>query len=88
MSRKGMNRDKANLVLRLLMYFRIGLYNALWSMSQNTIMDQYGRGDDPLIHSDLHYAHDKGEQNKERSLGPDSGSKQKPENFIKEGRRL
>ena len=61
MSRKGMNRGKANLAFRLLMYFRIGLYNALWPMSQSTIMDHYGRGDDPQIHSDLHDAHDKDE---------------------------
>ena len=51
MSRKVMDRGKANLALRLLLYFRIGLYNALWSMSQSTIMDQYGKEDSPQTHT-------------------------------------
>lgn len=59
MSRKGMDRGKVNPVLRLLMYFQIGLYNALWSMSQSTVTNHYGRGDDSQIHSNLHDAHDK-----------------------------
>ena len=59
MSRNGIDRDKANLALRLLMYFRVGLYNALWSMSQSTTIDQYGRGDDPQIQSNPNDAHDR-----------------------------
>ena len=61
MSSKVMDSGKANLVLRLLMYFRIGLYNTSLSMSQSSVIDHYGRGDDSEIHSDLNDVYDRDE---------------------------
>ena len=59
MIRKGMDRGKANLALRLLMYFRTGLYSVLWSMSQSAIMNHYEKGDDSQVHSNQHDANDR-----------------------------
>ena len=61
MSRKAMDSGKASLILRFLMYFRIGLYNTLLSMSQSSVIDHYGRGDDSEIHLDLNDVYDRDE---------------------------
>ena len=56
MSRKYMNKDKTHLALRCLMYLRIGLYNALWSVSQSSVI--YGSGNIPQVSPDASDPHD------------------------------
>ena len=41
------DRDRTHLLPRFLAYLQVGLYNILWSMSENTILNHRGRENGP-----------------------------------------
>ena len=57
MKRKGTNGDGIHIALRFLTYLRIGLYNVLWALSQNSVLDDHSAENGPRDYLDPGNAH-------------------------------